>query len=185
MAALLLEHRHTEPQPGERGPSLDQVWSELTQLRAEVATLRRDNLELRQQAGYWQSRQARASERLHALQPDNEQLRGEVARLNAQLFGPKSEKQSRQDRSNYLDGLDDEDGSTGDPQSKPARRPRQGPKRRDLSHLPARPELVELPEAEQACPRCGRPWRPRRDTEDAEQIEIEVRAYRRVFRRRR
>jgi transposase len=184
MAALQLESRHTEPQPGERAPSLDQVWAELAQLRAEAATLRRDNLELRQQAGYWQRMHARASERLHALQRDNEHLRGEVARLNAQLFGQKSEKQSRRDRSNHLDGLDDEDGGSG-PQPPTAPRPRPGPKRRDFSRLPARPELIELPPAEQVCPRCGRPWRPRSDTEDSEQIEIEVRAYRRVFRRRR
>src|SRR5262249_60292380 len=34
-------------------------------------------------------------------------------------------------------------------------------------------------------PRCGQPWRERSDTEDAEQIEIEVKPYRRVLRRRR
>src|SRR5690348_6328088 len=98
----------------------------LAQLRAEVATLRRDNLELRQQAGYWQSMHARASERLRALQQDNEQLRGEVARRNAQLFGQKSQQQSRQDRSNHLDGLDDEDGGNGGPQPQAAPRPRTG-----------------------------------------------------------
>src|SRR5437016_13654841 len=109
MAALLLEQRRTEPYPGERHPLLDQLWSELTQLRAEVAALRRDNLELRQQAGYWQSMHTRALERLTAVEQANEHFRGEVTRLNAQLFGRKSEKQSRKDRSNQLDGLDDED----------------------------------------------------------------------------
>ena len=109
MTALLLEQRHTEPHPGERHLLLDQLRSEFAQLRAEVDTLRRDNLELRQQVGYWKSMHARALERLAVVEQENEQLRGEVARLNAQLFGQKSEKQTRKDRSNQLDGLDDED----------------------------------------------------------------------------
>src|SRR5689334_16998666 len=106
MAALLLEQRRIEPDSGERS-LLDQLRSELLPVRAEVAALRRDNLELRQQAGYWKGMHARALERLPAFEQDNEPLRGEVARLNAQLFGQKSEKQSRKDRSNQLDGLDD------------------------------------------------------------------------------
>jgi transposase len=179
-AALLLEQRHHEPDTGERHTLLELLRAELAPLRTEVQALRRDNLELRQQAGYWKSRHADALQRLTDLERANEQLRGEVARLNAQLFGQKSEKQTPKDRSNQLDGLDDEDD-----ESTPAKRPRKGPKRRDYSHLPVREELVELPEAQQVCPHCGQPWRERSDTEDSEQLEIEVKAYRRVIRRRR
>ena len=184
MAALLLEQRRLESDSGERSVLLDQLRSELLQLHAEVAALRRDNLELRQQAGYWKGMHARALERLTALEQDHEHLRGEVARLNAQLFGQKSEKQSRKDRSNHLDGLDDEDDDANLP-PKPAKRWRKGSKRRDFRHLPVREQIIELPEAERVCPRCGQPWRQRSDTEDSEQIEIEVHAYRRVLRRRR
>jgi transposase len=182
MAALLLEQRRTEPDPGERLDPLDQLRSDLTQLRAEVAALRRDNLELRQQAGYWKGMHARALERLATREQDNEHLRGEVARLNAQLFGSKSEKQSRKDRFNHLDGLDDEDDH---PASQPAGRSRKGSKRRDFQHLPVREEFLELPPSQRLCPRCGQPWRQRSDTEDSEQIEVEVQAYRRRLRRRR
>src|SRR6516164_3282260 len=125
MVALLLEHRRLEPDCGERS-LLDQLRSELLQLHAAVAALRRDNLELRQQAGYWKGMHARALERLATREQDNEHLRGEVARLNAQLFGSKSEKQSRKDRFNHLDGLDDEDDH---PASQPAGRSRKGSKR--------------------------------------------------------
>src|SRR5688572_21326930 len=163
MAALLLEQRRTEPDPGERLDLLDQLRSELTQLRTEVAALRRDNIELRQQTGYWKSMHARALERLAAVEQDNEHLRGEVARLNAQLFGSKSEKQSRKDRSNQLDGLDDDD-----PSPKTAKRSRKGSKRRDFRHLPVREEFIDLPEAERVCPRCGQPWRRRSAGEDSE-----------------
>jgi transposase len=183
MVALRLEQRHTEHHPGDCHELLDQLRAELTQLRAAVETLHRDNLELRQQAGYWKSMHARVLERFTVLEQQNDHLRGEVARLNAQLFGQKSEKHSAKDRSNDLNGLDDDD--AGDPKLKPVKRPRQGPQRRDFSHLPVREQLVELPEAEQVCPRCGQPWRERSDSEDSEQLEIEVQAYRRVLRRRR
>jgi transposase len=183
MAAPLLEQRRTEPDPGERLDPLDQLRAELTQLRAEVAALRRDNLELRQQAGYWKGMHARALERLAAVEQDNEHLRGEVARLNAQLFGTKSEKQSRKDRSNHLDGLDE--GDDDNRAAKLAKRSRKGSKRRDFQHLPVREEFLELPPDQRVCPRCGQPWRQRSDTEDSEQIEVEVQAYRRRLRRRR
>ena len=76
--------------------------AEVDQLRAEVAGLRRENRELRQQAGYWQSRHADAVRRIAALEQENEQLRGENRKLQAELFGRRSEKQSGSDRSNEL-----------------------------------------------------------------------------------
>ena len=63
---------------------------------AEVAGLRRENLELRQQAGYWRSRHADAVRRMAALEQENEQLRGEIRKLQAERFGRRSEKQSAQ-----------------------------------------------------------------------------------------
>jgi transposase len=45
-------------------------------------------------------------------------------------------------------------------------------------------DIRELPEDQRACPQCGEPLSPS-DTEDSQQIEIEVKAYRRVIRRRR
>src|ERR1700730_15188206 len=127
---------------------------ELVELRAEVSRLRRENLELRQQAGYWQSRHADTVRRLATLEQENEQCRGEIRKLQAQAFGRKSEKQSRSDRSNQLD----------DPgEAKPAlprgqQRGHPGHQRRDYSHLPVRTDPPrELPEAERVCPDCGLP----------------------------
>src|SRR5271169_6850635 len=77
--------------------------AEVDQLRAEVTGLRRENLELRQQAGYWQSRHADAVRRIAALEQENELLRGENRKLQAELFGRRSEKQSGSDRSNELE----------------------------------------------------------------------------------
>jgi transposase len=163
---------------------LVQQWrQDVAELRAEVQGLRRENLELRQPVGYWKSRHRDALGRVTALEQKVEQLEGEKRQLQADLVGRRSETRSRDDRSNDLD----------DPQDR-AERPRRnrgqqpenpGPKRRDYSRLPAREEFRELPPERCVCPHCGRPLLPRGDTEDSEQIEIEVRAYRRVIRRRR
>jgi transposase len=156
---------------------------EVTELRAEVRRLHRDNLELRQQVGYWKSRHRDALGRVTALEQRVEQLEGEKRQLQADLFGRRSETRPLNDRSNRLD--DPQDG-TPPPRRNRGQQPKNpGPKRRDYSRLPAREESRERPPERCVCPRCGRPLIPRGDTEDSEQIEIEVQAYRRVIHRRR
>ncbi len=153
------------------------------ELRQQIEGLQRENLELRQQVGYWKSRHRDSLIRITALEKDVEQLEGEKRQLKADLFGRRSETQSRSDRSNRLD--DPEDDSHQPQRKRGQQSENPGPKRRDYSHLPARVSFSELPAEQCACPHCGRPLLPRSDTEDSEQIEIEVQAYRRVIRRRR
>src|SRR5471032_3437642 len=113
---------------------LERLRHEVVDLRVEVSLLRRENLELRQQAGYWQSRHADAVRRIAALEQENEQLRGENRKLQAERFGRRSEKQSGNDRSNELD-----DPADNQPKRARGRQPGQpAPQRRDYSHLPAR-----------------------------------------------
>src|SRR5207245_8309570 len=129
---------------------LGQLRREVAELRTEVSRLRRENLELRQQAGYWQSRHADAVRRIAVLEQENEHLRGENRKLQAQAFGRKSEQQSRRDRSNQLDDPDEvrPQRPRGHQQGRP------GHQRRDYSHLPVREAISELPEAERVCPHC-------------------------------
>ena len=118
--------------------------------------------------------------RIAALEQENEQLRGEVRKLQAEHFGRRSEKQSRGDRSNDL-----EDPADPKPKRRRGRQPGQpAPRRRDYSRLPAREEFLDLPEAEQVCSHCGRPLKAC-GSEDSEQLEIEITVYRRVIHRRR
>jgi transposase len=153
---------------------------EVPRLRGEVARLQRENLELRQQVGYWKGMHAQALRRLEDLQREVEHLGGENKKLQAQLFGQKSEKQPSADRSNHLEGE-----AEPSPRRKKGQQPqRPGPKRRDYSHLSAEEELRELPEDQRACPQCGQALTPT-DAEESELIEIDVRAYRRKIRRRR
>jgi transposase len=183
MEGLLVDESRQESDTAAWVELVRELRREVAELRGEVASLRRENLELRQQVGYWKGMHARAIERIAVLEQENEQLRGENRRLQQQLFGQKSEKQSTKDRSNHLDGLDDED--PAGPQGGATKKKQKGPKRRDFSQLPAKEEVAELPEDERTCPGCGKPLLEMTATEDSEQIEIDVKAHRRVIRRRR
>jgi transposase len=156
--------------------------SEMARLQSENVRLQRENYELRQQAGYWRGMHAKVVERLERLEAEFEQVRGENRQLQDRLFGRKSEKQAgKKDRSNDLE-------DPNQPKSKRSRGHQSGqpgPQRRDHPDLPAREQWVELPEQDRVCPDCGLPFAQMNDTEDSEQLEIEVRAYRRVIRRRR
>jgi transposase len=156
---------------------------EVADLRAEVERLNRENLEQRQQAGYWKSRHRDSLVRITELEKKVEQLEGENRKLQADLFGKSTEKTTRSDRSNELDDPRDD---SQEPQRKRGQQPENpGPKRRAYSHLPVREKVLELPAEQCRCPDCGQPFVPHGYTEDGEEIEIEVGAYRRVIRRRR
>jgi transposase len=176
MEDLLLEPGLEVECPPSLAELLADLRQEVAELRAEVSRWRRENLELRQQAGYWQSRHADAVRRIAALEKENEHLRGENRKLQTQAFGRKSEKQSCSDRSNQLD----DPSETKTSRSRGHQRGRPGHRRRDYSHLPVRTDPPrELPEAERVCPDCGSPW-VACGTEEAEQLEIEIVIYRRV-----
>ena len=169
-------------EPTELSQLVRQLCREVVDLRQEVNELRRENAELRQQVGYWKAQHARAVHRAEQLEAEVEQLRGENRKLQAQLFGRKSETASSQDRSHRLEGEEDRASST--PLKRGQRKGRPGPARRDYSHLPVVEEFRELPQESRVCPQCAAALSPS-DTEDSEQIEIEVKAYRRLIRRRR
>jgi transposase len=156
---------------------------EVARLSAEVERLKRENLEFRQQAGYWKSRHRDALQRITELEQKNEQLEGEKRQLKADLFGKSTETTTRPDRSNDLD--DPQDDSQGPPRNRGQQPGNAAPKRRDYSHLPVREKVLELPAEQCVCPDCGQPFVAHGYTDDAEEIEIEVGAYRRVIRRRR
>jgi transposase len=156
---------------------------QISAFHAQVDRWERENLELRQQVGYWKSRHRDALDRVAALERKVEQLEGEKRQLQADLFGRRSEAQPGNDRSHDLD--DPQDDSPTPKRNRGQQPGNPGPTRRDYSHLPVREQFVELPPEQSVCPCCGLPLRRLSDTEDAEQIEIEVSAYRRVIHRRR
>ena len=71
------------------------------------------------------------------------------------------------------------------PKPKPERSPRKAPPRRDYSHLPAEAVVLELPPQQRLCSCCGEPFLDFEGTQDSTVLEIDVRACRRVYRRKR
>jgi transposase len=120
-----------------------------------------------------------AATRCHDAQQEIEQLRAQLRLRERQLFERKSEKTRTPTE------------TTSAPAPLPPKRPRgqqrgrPSPSRRRHDHLPVVEEPLHIPADQQHCSRCGQPWQSFPGTEDAVLLEIDVRAYRRVYRRRR
>ena len=156
----------------ENCPALQRLERALEALRADF----------RREVGYWKSRHADAVQRIEQLKEELDQSRGQTRALQDKLFGRKSEKSARRDRSNDL--LDPEE-ITATAKERGAQRGHVGQGRRDYSHLPVEEEFVSLPEESLACSICGKPATRMSATEDSEVLEIDVRAHRRRIQRRR
>jgi transposase len=121
----------------------------------------------------------RALQREALLRQENDQLRAQLRLREQQLFGRKTETSAATTPA-----------TTTPPHARP-RRPRgqqrghQGPGRRDYTHWPVVVEDREIPGDQCCCRRCGRPFAPVSGTEDSTILEVEVKAHRRVIRRRR
>lgn len=130
------------------------------------------------QASYWQAMHRRALEREAQLKAEVDRLQALVRLREHQLFGRKTETTAPTV-------------PLATPTGPPPRRPRgqqrgqPGPKRRDYSHLPGVPEDHELPPERCSCSQCGLPFADFPGTEDSLILEVEVRAHRRIIRRRR
>ena len=133
------------------------------------------------QAAYWKAQHARALEREAQLKAEVQRLEAMVRLREQQLFGRKTETAAA-----TAPAAPDAPCAHARP-----RRPRgqqvgrPGPKRRDYSHLPAVDDPQVLPPEMCRCSRCGQPFADFPGTEDSIILETEVRAYRRVVRRRR
>ena len=101
------------------------------------------------------------------------------------VFGRQTERRGRRERSNTLPRSDGAEGGGRSSRRRGQQPGRRGPGRRDYPHVSVVEEWHELPEQERVCPRCRQPRRALPETEDSEQLEVEVRAHRRVIRRRR
>jgi transposase len=119
--------------------------------------------------------QEAATQREAALRAELELAKAKVRDLQQRLFGRKSERSKGaselQPRSGYQ------------PARRGQRRGAPGHGRKMLAHLPERIETVGLDSPQ--CPACGEPLDEFPGTEDSEVLEIEVKAYRRLIRRRR
>ena len=133
------------------------------------------------QAAYWKSMHRRALERETLLKAEVDRLQALLRLREQQLFGRKTEAAAATPPAAPPDH-----GAAPPPRRKRGQqRGRKGPTRRDSSHLPAVVEDHELPPEQGRCSRCGQPFADFPGTEDSIILEVEVRAHRRIIRRRR
>ncbi len=124
--------------------------------------------------GYWQKMHRKAVEREAKLKETIAELEAKVRLREKQLFGKKTEKSNDSEKA---------------PDANPAGRKRgqqpgsAGHGRRFHNHLPAVEEIIDLAEDEKVCDLCGLPFSCIGSTEDSQEVEIEVSAYRRIYRR--
>ena len=143
-----------------------------------IRLLRRELIELRQQAHYWRALHARALERLVEADDTIQHLRAEIRDWQQRVYGRKSETSSAKSEGQGL------------PSSTPKRcrgqqRGSKGHGRRCHDHLPTTDENCTLPKEEQCCPTCGEPFEEIPGTTAGHILEIEVRAHRRRYHRQR
>lgn len=136
---------------------------------------KQEYIQLKWDAQYWRRQHRQAVIREEELKGKIEEFEAQVRDLQQRLFGRRSEKST-----------DNESQAIG-----ASRRPRgqqrhsRGHGRASWTHLPGREQDIDLSAAEKRCPDCGKPVMEFCGTEDSEVIEIEVKAYRRVIRRKR
>jgi transposase len=120
----------------------------------------------------------KAKLRITELELRNAELQAQLRLREQQLFGRKSEAGA-----GPSEALTSPKATPKKPRGQQHGKP--SPRRRDHSHLPVVEEVLDLPAGQQLCSCCGLPFEPFPGTEDSEILEVEVKAYRRVLRRRR
>jgi transposase len=142
--------------------------------------LQQELIEARCSAAYYKSLHERAKEKIAELEQRLEESEAERKKLDRQLFGRSSEKSTSREG-----GEGSSPGAKRNSRRRGQQPGRPGPRRRDTSHLPSEEEHHDLAPEECRCGRCGLPFREFPGTEDSETIEIEVSAYKRIYRRHR
>lgn len=140
-------------------------------LHVEIAKLRSEN-------AYRRKMHQKALEREARLKEEIVELKAKLRLRESQLFGRKCEKGH-----NSQESIDSDVKAHKKPRGQ--QRGSKGHGRRDYSHLPSREEVCEIPEKECCCPICGLPLASFPGAEESEMVEIEVKAFRRVIKRKR
>lgn len=140
-----------------------------------VRQLQQTIVDLRCQANYWRTQHERAKKREAKKATQIDLLEGQIRELKRQRFGRKSETKSAAQAV--------ADRVPGPPRPRGQQRGSKGHGRRRHDHLPAQHEDCTLPDP--CCPDCGQTYQEIPGTADGEILEIEVRAHRRCYHRRR
>jgi transposase len=163
------EAAHLRQQAGFWKSAYEHCKQREAQLRQQLADL---------QAKNWQRLYEQALERERVLLQEVTARKAQIAVLEHRLRGRKSEKKKRHPES-----------LPTSPPVTPRQRGQQPsnppPQRRSFDHLTTLQESCDLPADSCCCPQCGAAFAPFPGTDDGHLIEIEVRAHRRRYQRRR
>jgi transposase len=158
-----------------------------------VTLTKEEHIHLRWEANWWKSQHQQALTRIEQLKADHrlameqaaqreaalrselEKAEGKIRDLQKRLFGRKSERSSSAEKAPGVDAKS--------PRPRGQQSGAAGHGRARESHLPAQVETIELDCPH--CPACGLGYADFPGTEDSEILEIDVKPYRRVIRRRR
>jgi transposase len=157
---------------------IESLRNEVRRLQEEVEFWKAESQKHFCDAQYWRAMHQKALERVAQRDQEIDRLKGEVRGLRQQLFGRKTEKGKAGQAPQSLE-------KTPSGRRRGQQAGSVGHGRRDHSHLPCVITSVDLPENERRCPQCHQPYAEFPDTEDSGTIEIDVRAHRRVIRRKR
>ena len=144
--------------------------------------LRRQLIELRLLANYWKAQHQRAVQREADLAEQVQLLQGELRELKRRFYGRKSETSSA---TQSPPNNNDNDNDNAKKRSRGQQPGGKGHGRRHHDHLTTKHEDCALPKDQQRCPCCGNPFVEIPGTADGNILEIEVRAHRRRYQRRR
>lgn len=115
-----------------------------------------------------------ASVRVRELEKQVEDLKGEVNLLKKHRFGKTSEKNKGSESAYPRKKI----GKRGQ------KRGSKGHGRRRHEDLPVKTEVIDIPDHDRQCLSCGKKRIALQETEDSHQIEIEIKAHKRVIKRR-
>jgi transposase len=124
----------------------------------------------------------KAALRIAELEQELAAAKARIRQLEQQVFGRKTESSS----SSTLDNMPIPSDSPAPPKRVRGQQPdKPRPKRRDHSALPWVAKVLDLPADQRCCSACGLAFEPFPGTEDSAILEIDVKAHRRIIRRRR
>lgn len=147
------------------------------ELESKYDLKKTETIEYKTKANYWEEQFHRLKSREEKLAVEIEELKAKLRKREQELFGKSAEKGGARQE------------STSQPKEEPPKKNRgqqpgsQGHGRRDYSHLPVELEELELTEESSRCPCCHKPYVELPEQMESDSLEIDVRAYRRVVRR--
>lgn len=145
---------------------------EFTLCKIEHCELKQENYILKNKVGYWKKQHERARAREEELKKELALKDGKIKYLSNKLYRRKSEKDNSESEKEFTQK-----------RKKGQQKGESIPEKRRYKNIEERPEIYELVESERECEICGKYFIEINNTDDSEVLEIEVKGYKRIIKR--